>query len=321
MRFLLIFLVATALAGCTKSKAPLQTYFIGSARFTSGNRTGVGAADTLATRFYAYTSDSATTDLKTVRVTVDYSPRRQPFVYPTPITATLPSFVNTSEQLVYLDSTLAAVNELLLTTVYGVRTSAGTERWTYTATDNAGNTSARTFVITQRRPDSTTVYNNYTLRLPVPATSKVARRFLDLKSGLALPGFTLAGSLPNPELQKLTDVIVMPDGLTLASPDALDPAVYFKAGKWLKTNQSTTRFYLTALTPTTFAGVTDAVGLAGAFVAPGVPQISGLLVGQVYAFSVLNGTTPLYGLLRVAALPAGTTAGLQLEIRIAKPTT
>jgi len=318
MRFFLIFLVAVTLASCAKSKGPLQTYFVGATRFTSGNRTGVGPADTLATRFYV---DSATQGLRNVRITVDYSPRRLPFVYPTPITSVLPPAVATSEQLVYMDSTLVgSPHHLLLTTVYGVRTSAGSERWTYTATDNAGNTSARSLVITQRRADSTAVYNNYTLRLPVPATSKNARRFIDLKSGLALPGFSLVGNPTNPELQKLTDVIVLPDGLTLSSPDAdaLKPVI-LKSGKWLIGNLSKTRFYLTALTPTDFAGVMDATGLSQQFVAPGVPQISGLLVGQVYAFYVTNGTTPLYGLMRVVALPAGTTAGLQLEIRIAKP--
>ncbi len=319
MRFFLISLVAATLASCAKSKGPLQTYFIGATRFTSGNRTGVGPADTLATRFYVDASSSATQGLKNVRITVYYSPRRLPFVYPTPITSVLPPSVATSEQLVYMDSTLtSAPNELLLTTVYGVRTSAGSERWTYTATDNAGNTSARSFVITQRRADSTAVYNDYTLKLPVPATSKLARRFIDLKSGLALPAFSVVGNPINPELQKLTDVIVLPDGLTLSSPKDL-AEVYFKSGKWDASNRSATRFYLTSLTPTDFTGVTDAVGLAQQFVAPGVSQISGLLVGQVYAFYVTNGTEPLYGLLRVVALPAGTTAGLQLEIRIAKP--
>jgi hypothetical protein len=321
MRFFLIFLVAIGLAGCASKKGPLLTYFIGATRFTSGNRTGVGPADTLATRFYVDASNDVTMGLKNVRITVDYSPQRRPFLYPTPITSRLPDSVATSEQVVYMDSTFTSINELLLTTVYGVRTTAGTERWTFTATDNADNTSARTFVITQRRGDSTTVYNSYTLRLPVPATSKAARRFLDLKSGLALPGFTVAGRVSNPELQQLTDVIVLPDGLTLASPDDLAPAVYFKSGKWMRS--SVTRFSLTALTPTTFAGVTDAVGLQSAFVGPGSPRISGLVVDQVYAFYVTAGTgssaTQLYGLMRIAALPAGTTAGLQLEIRIAKP--
>lgn len=324
MRFLLIVLLAAGLAGCTKTSSPLTTYFVGAARFVSGNRTSTslpGAADTLAARLYVDATNRATQGLKRLYVTVDYSPRLQPFVYPTPITNFVLSSVKpTTEQLVYMDSTFTgAPTELLFTTVFGVRTSTGTERWTFTATDNAGNSSARSFVLAQRRADSAAVYNDYTLKLPVPATSKTARRFLDLKTGLALPGFTVAN---NPTQQLRTDMVVLPDGLTLASPDAL-PAAYFGSGKWLASNRSTTRFVLTALTPTTFTSITDATGLAQQFTGASTDRITGLAVGQVYAFYVTDKdkTTNnlLYGLLRVVALPAGTTAGLQLEVRLQKP--
>lgn len=317
MRFLLFLFLATLLAGCVKSSGPLKTYFIGAARFTSGNRTA-NPADTLATRLYVDATSAATQGLKNLRVTVDYSPRRAPFLYPTPLTSfSLSSVTPSTEQLVYLDSTYtSALNELLYTTVYSVRTTTGTERWTFTATDNAGNMSARTFVISQRRSDSTAVYNDYTLKLAVPATGRNSRRFLDLKSGLALAGFTVHN---NPDLQKLTDIIVLTDGLTLASPDAL-AAPYFGAGTWPAANRSTTRFFLTSLTPTTFSGVTDVLSLQQAFVAPGLSQVSGLTMDQVYAVAVTNGTSGTqYGLIRIVSVPAGTTAGLQMEIRMAKP--
>jgi len=322
MRFLPIFLLAAALAGCTKSHGPLTTYFVGAARFVSGNRTSnslPGAADTLAARLYVDATDKGTQGLKRLYITVDYSPRLQPFVYPTPITNFRPSSVTPpSEQLVYMDSTFTgAPSELLFTTVFGVRTSTGTEHWTFTATDNAGNSSARSFILAQRRADSATVYNDYTLRLPVPATSKTARRFLDLKTGLALPGFTVAS---NPAQQARTDIVVLPDGLTLASPDGL-AAMYFGSNKWPVSNRSSTRFVLTSLTPTAFTGITDAVGLQQQFVGTGTARITGLLVDQVYAFYVTDNEKKArsYGLLRIIALPAGTTAGLQIEIRMQKP--
>ena len=313
MRLLLCALLLLALAGCTKTNAPLKMYFIGSARFTAGNRTAA-PADTLAARLYLADTLSDPKGLKNLRVTVDYS-RRAPFAYPTPISAFLLSSVQPStEQLVYLDTTFVATNaptEYLYTATFGVRTTTGTERWTFTATDQAGNSAARSFVISQRRSDSLAVFNDYTLKLQ-PATGPAGRRYIDLKSGLVLPGYTVA---TQPEQQQQIDAILLPASLQLASPSALSDD-YFKSNTWAKDRRSTTLFSLTTLTSTGFTNATDALTISQQFVAPGTGVISGLSPDQVYAFR--TGTTAgqyVYGLLRVL----NTAVGLQLQVRTAKP--
>lgn len=319
MRFLFFLFLATALAGCTKASGPLKLYLIGSTRFTSGNRT-VGPADTLATRLYIDDTGARPAGLTHLRITVDYSPRRAPFAYPSPITGfVFASVTPATEQLVYLDSAFAASGpsalptELLFTNVYGARTSTGTERWTYEVTDQASNTVARTFVISQRRSDSTLVYNDYTLRLNTPPAGPGARRFIDLKSGLALPTFTVAQA---PALQRLTDVILLADG-SLASPDAL-AAPRLSEAVWPVANRVRTRFVKTTLTATTFPNVTDTLSIRQRFVAPGVGTLPSPTVGDVYAFRISASTAgsfpTQYGLLYVVS----TTSGLQLQIRTAK---
>ncbi|MVN76509.1 hypothetical protein GO988_09255 [Hymenobacter sp. HMF4947] len=319
MRFLLFLLLATALVGCTKTSGPLKLYFIGSTRFTSGNR-AAGPADTLATRLYIDDTGARPAGLTHLRITVDYSPRRAPYAYPSPITSFMfASVTPATEQIVYLDSafatssTSALPTELLFTNVYGARTSTGTERWTYQVTDQASNTVSRTFIISQRRADSTLVYNDYTLRLNTPPIGPGARRFIDLKSGLALPTFTVAKA---PELQRLTDVILLADG-SLASPDAL-VAPRLNDATWPMANRVRTRFAKTTLTATTFLNVTDTLSIRQLFAAPGISTLPGLTVGDVYAFRISASTSSpfptQYGLLYVVS----STSGLQVQIRTSK---
>ena len=315
MRLPLFFLLTLALAGCTKSSGPLKLYFLGANRLTSGNRTA-GPADTLATSVYLDDSLASPPGLKRLYVTVDYAPRRAPFAYPTPLSSFLIASVTPStERLVYLDTLLPnAPKHLLYSTVFGVRTATGTERWTFEATDLAGNTAARSFVISQRRSDSTATYNSYTLKLNVPATRPVARRFLDLKSGLALPSHAV---VPQPDLQRLTDAIVLPDGLRLASPDSVPRTIGFGTARWPLANRRHTLFHLTPLTPTTFAAVQDTLSIRQQYVAPVRGLLGSLVANQVYAFRTADQPAQ-FGLLLVKNTPTGTTPGLQLEVRIAK---
>jgi len=325
MRFFLVLLSVCLLAGCgVKTNGPLSLYFIGSSRYTTGNRAGVGAGDTLATRLYglADTTTVASNRLTHFRVTVDYLPQRAPFAYP----ANINLFISNPPPelgVVYLDTMLSKRKnrgEFLFTSVFGARTTSGTERWTYTLTDSVGNTQARSFVLAVRRADSLVVYHDYLLRLPVPATTVSARRFLDLKSGLALPAYSVVGSTPNYDLQKLTDVIVLPDGLRLISPDSAGALLSEK--RWpTTTNRSKTRFQLTTLTPANFNGLQDVVGIQSQFTGPGRAYLRTLVEKQVYAFQAYkpDKTTPVYGLMLVNKLPNGTSSvGLQLQIRLAK---
>lgn len=328
MRFFLVLLSVCLLAGCgVKTNGPLNLSFIGSTRFTTGNRAGVGPGDTLATRLYAITDTVTNTSNRLTRfqVSVDYLPQRAPFAYPANINLFIsnpPSELN----VVYLDTVLSKRpkqrGDFLFTSVFGARTTSGTERWTYTLRDSVGNSQARSFVLAVRRADSVAVYHDYLLKLPVPANTVSSRRFLDLKSGLALPAYSVVGSTPNNELQKLTDVIVLPDGLRLVSPDSPDSAnMVLNKDRWPTANRSQTRFRLTRLTPTDFNGLQDVVGIQGQFAGPGRAYLSTLAERQVYAFQVYkpDKTTPVYGLLLVSKLPNGTSSvGLQLEIRLAK---
>lgn len=332
MRLLLGVLSVSVLAGCAKMSGPLNLYFVSSSRFTSGNKTGLGPADTLATNLYAVVGDPNTNHLTHFTAKVTYSPQRAPFAYPVPLNLFINS-VKADPPLTYLDTTLTQT-DFSFTPVFGVRTTAGTEQWTYTATDAGNATSSRSFILSMRRSDSTAVYNDYTLKLRVPATSVYDRRYLDLKSGLVLPGYSVLGNTvvgnqsvaPSPDeqlLQQLTDVIVLPDGLRLASPDTVAALLgKFDATRWPGANRRTTRFRLTSLLPTDFTSAQDAITIQSQFTGTGRAYLKTLAVSQVYAFRAYqaDGTTPVYGLMRVLSLPNGsTTTGLQLQVRTVKP--
>ncbi|GAA4503634.1 hypothetical protein GCM10023172_28820 [Hymenobacter ginsengisoli] len=318
MRLLLVVLGLSLLAGCgAKTNGPLALYFVGSSRFTTGNKTNVAPGDTLATNLYALANGSNT--LQHFRATVTYTPQREPFAYPTPITAFFNN-VPADPEVTYLDSTFTGT-DFLYTPVFGVRTTAGTERWTFTATDKDGNTSARAFVLSVRRSDSLAVYHDYTLKLRVPASGVGARRFIDLKSGLALPAYSVVGSAPNAELQQKTDVVVLPDGLRLASPDTLGKLL--NDTRWPAARRSSTRFRLTALSATDFTSAQDTITIQSQFTGAGRAYLPALALNQVYAFRATRpqGVRPLYvyGLLLVRSVPNGTSSvGLQLEVRLAK---
>jgi hypothetical protein len=322
MRLVLILFSVLLLAGCgVKTNGPLKLYFLSSSRFTSGNRTSVGPADTLATSLYAITDTTAdkSNSLTRFTATITYSPRREPFAYPTQLSL-FRNDVPADPEVTYLDTTLRR-GDFLFTTVFGARTTSGTERWVFTARDSSGNTSSRSFVLAVRRADSIDVYNDYTLRLRVPATSVSARRFIDLKSGLALPAYSVLGKVPNPTLQKLTDIIALPDGLRLASPDTLAALLKFSEARWPAANRSITRFRLTTLLPTDFTSAQSVNVIQNQFTGTGRAYLRTLATDQVYAFKATkpDGTTPVYGLIRVVSVPNGTsTVGLQLQVRVAK---
>lgn len=327
-RLFILLLVSLPLSllviACTKINSPLKLYYISSSRFTSGSKT-VSAGDTLSTRLYAATStDAASTNrLIHFRVTVTYSPLTAPFAYPTNLATFSYTSLPTSQEVVYLDSALTTLpRDFLYTSTFGARTTSGTETWYFEAQDSDSSKSARSFTLSVRRADSTNVYHDYTLRLPSSNNTygPGARRFIDLKSGLVYPTYSV---LPNPALQKQTDLILLPDAASLATPD--DRSITLNAKRWSKANIHPTRFSLTTLTATTFADIKDTLDIKKQFVATNsTTLLTKLAVGQVYAFHTYDGTDtrpkpkPIYGLMRVVSLPAGSTAGLQLLVRVAK---
>jgi hypothetical protein len=334
MRLLLVVLGLSLLASCgVKTNGPLALYFVGSSRFTTGNRAGLVAGDTLtlATNLYA-TTDTATDKtnrLTRFTVTVRYTPQRAPFAYPTPIT----SFINNvpADSLVtFMDSTLTR-GDFLYTPLFAARTTTGTERWTFTVSDKVNGSSSRSFVLSARRRDSLAVFHDYTLNLRVPASGVGARRFLDLNSGLALPSYSVLGSTvankmaiapstSTQALQQLTDVIVSPDGLRLMSPDSASQYT-LNGTRWPTANRSSTRFRLTTFSPTDFTGAQDTTAIQNQFTGTGRAYLPTLATNQVYAFRAKrpNAIRPVYGLLLVRNVPSGTnTVGLLLEVRVAK---
>lgn len=350
MRLYLAFLLAALLlAGCAKEAGPQRLDFVNTTRFTSSNRTGLGVADTLASRVYAENNDPKGPKLGRLVVTVRYQPRRNPFLYPTPISAiNRDSIDKSAENFVFLDSALVDNNgvypdNFLMTNVFGVRTTTGTERWQYDLYNSSGDkTASRAVTLSMRRIDSTAVYNDYTLKLVIPAVgvdatvrAKSTRRFLHLRAGLALPAYTVlkAGAPGDAQAtaQKLTDLIILPDGLTLVSPDALTT---LNTSLWPTANRRATLIYrANAITTATFTSQLTATSIRAAYdaAAGAASSASGKTTGpvaanQVYAFRTDEGAgaTPRYryGLLLVVSIPTSsstvTTAGLQLQVRMPK---
>jgi hypothetical protein len=349
MRLYLALLAGLLLAGCTKEHGPQRLDFVNTARYTSSNRTGLNPADTLASRVFAENTDANGPKLGRLVVTVRYQPRRNPFIYPTPISSiNRDSIDKSSENFVFLDSALVDGNGIypsnfLLTTTFGVRTTTGSERWQYdlyNSTDQTP-TASRAVNLSMRRFDSTAVYNDYLLRLVIPAVgvdpavrAKSTRRFLHLRAGLALPAYTVikAGSpgAAQAAAQKLTDLVVLPDGLTLISPELFTT----NTAIWPTANRRKTLIYrASGITNSAFPGIIAAADIRTAYdnAVSAAGGATGKTVGpveanQVYAFRTeeVGGSTPeyRYGLLLVVSIPTSTTvtstAGLQLQVRMGK---
>jgi hypothetical protein len=340
MRYLLLFFGLALLAACTdvSEENGQRIDFVGSSRFTSGNRTVTQPGDTLASRIYAEANpDDPSQILTRLRITVTYMPRRNPFLYPTPVSSLNRDSINNNPDagLIYLDTLLTATpKNLLFTSVFGVRTTTGSERWQYDLLNPDTTVRAsRAFRVSMRRSDSLNIYHDYTLKLVSPANGPGARRFLQLRAGLALPAYsvlstTTGRSASQKVLQQLTDLILLPDGLTLVSPDS-PASSNFKLNdqRWPPANRRATRIYRSTETANTFESLLTATAIRNAFTAAANQNAgSGRLIGpvaagQVYAFKT-GGISPREGVLLVVSVPVSnattTTTGLQLRVRMAK---
>ncbi|HET9505105.1 MAG TPA: hypothetical protein VFO93_16295 [Hymenobacter sp.] len=362
MRSYVAFLLAALLlAGCAKEPGPQRLDFVNTARYTSSNRVGLNPADTLASRVFAENNDLNGPGLGRLVITVQYQPRRDPFLYPTPLSSfNRDSIDKSSGSFVYLDSTLSG-NTFSLINVFGVRTTTGSERWQYdlysSASPTTDRTASRAVRLGMRRPDSLAVFHDYTFKLVIPAVGvgtnndvrrNSARRFLHLRAGLALPAYTvvraIAPDTAQAVAQRLTDLIILSDGLTLVSPSSptlttvVNPAQRpgLSASRWPAANRRRTRIFLTGLATSAFENQADSAAIRNIYAtaANGAPATAGQVVGpvatgQIYAFRT-DESLPLaatqrpsrYGLLQVVSIPTSTTttasAGLQLRVRMAK---
>lgn len=341
MRYLLLFFGLALLAACSNvtENNGQRIDFVGSTRLTSSNKVTSTPGDTLASRIYASAnSDDPSQILTRLRITVTYTPRRAPFLYPTPVSSLNRDSINNNPDagLIYLDTLLTAnPKSLLFTSVFGVRTTTGSERWQYDLLNPDTTVQAsRAFRVSMRRTDSLNTYHDYTLKLVAPANGRGTRRFLHLNAGLALPAYSVLSTTTSrpasqAALQKLTDLIRLPDGLTFVSPDAPTSGVFkLDAQRWPVANRRATRIYLAADSASTYAAVlTDAAirdvytraqnaagGGSGQSIGP-------VRAGQVYAFRTAE-TTPRYGVILIVSVPVSTstttTTGLQMQVRLAK---
>jgi hypothetical protein len=198
MRYLLLFLGGVLLAACTDvtENTGQRIDFVGSTRLTASNKVTSTPGDTLASRIFAEANpDDASQILTRLRITVTYSPRRDPFLYPTPVSSINRDLIdkNPDGGLIYLDTLLTAnPKNLLFTSVFGVRTTTGSERWQYDLLSPDTTVQAsRAFRVSMRRSDSLNTYHDYTLKLVAPANGRGTRRFLHLNAGLALPAYSV----------------------------------------------------------------------------------------------------------------------------------
>ncbi|RZK25425.1 MAG: hypothetical protein EOO63_16045, partial [Hymenobacter sp.] len=198
MRYLLLVIGLALLTACsdvTKNTGQ-RIDFVGSTRLTSSNRVTSTPGDTLASRIYASANpDDPSQILTRLRITVTYMPRRDPFLYPTPVSSLNRDLIdkNPDAGLIYLDTLLTAnPKSLLFTSVFGMRTTTGSERWQYDLLGPDTTVQAsRAFRVSMRRTDSLNTYHDYTLKLVSPANRPGTRRFLQLNAGLVLPAYSV----------------------------------------------------------------------------------------------------------------------------------
>jgi hypothetical protein len=278
----------TLLAACTKEPRPVRLDFIGSSRFTAGNRRA-SPGDTLSVRLYASGSDdSVTLPLRHFTAQVTYDPGPQPVVYST--TGTAPSLPN-GVSLVYLDSTLLAANatrELVYQTTFGTRTTSGVERWEFTVSDGT-NSATRRFQVRVNNGDSLALFHQYTLRIP-SAPARPPRPFVALLPGLALPASALRSG---PTGRALIDLVYRPGATALE----------------LYQNNSAPRaqLRLTGLDSTTFARIAT-IGQITEVVGPALPSspvtsTGPLQLNQVFAFRTIDNHAGVFTVRRLAQTP------------------
>lgn len=291
--------------------------FVASNRFTTGNRRLTTPGDTVTTRVYAEAQND--TRLTHMRITAEYQPVPEGIIYPQ---AGYEEGKQPSFTLTYLDTTFEAVarftKEFAFQSVQAARTTAGKETWVYEATDNNGNTGKRSFYLRLGRSDSAFIYHSYRLGLQAPAANNSIRRsFLALRSGLALPKFTVRTAPQNEKAQQLIDILYIPsvtNGPGLATPTSIQAK---SAALW--PTKRLTRIRRTALTQTEFTALITTTQFASAF-AGGTSFSDSTYTGavtknQVIAFRTPEGNS---GAILVEDIITTGIPTLVLQVRVAK---
>lgn len=258
MRFRLLFLLLPLLAACAKEPGPVRLDFVGATSLTSSDRS-VSAADTIITRGFASGDDL----LARLRITVTYEPQPNPVVYPAVLSSYNPSTNPSSPELVYLDSVLGPnQRELAFRNRFGVRTTSGTERWSYSITDNSGRSISRGYRIVVRKPDSAAVLHNYTMFARLSERGTQARPFLQLAAGLLWPRFALRAQ---PDNQQLIDAVLLRrgSGVRFASPSS--DSLRASPDNWARMRRKKTVFTRITISTTRFNNLNTVASLRNAF--------------------------------------------------------
>ncbi|TGD78540.1 hypothetical protein [Hymenobacter wooponensis] len=322
MRFhptLLLFPLLGLVACETDLNSGPRVDFVASSRFNTGNRRLTVPGDTVATRIYAEAEKG--NRLTRMRITAEYQPLPEGIIYPQ---AGYREGDQDSFTLIYLDTTFETVTrfteKFAFQSVQPARTTAGKETWRYEATDNNEEVGTRSFTLRLGRADSAFIYHSYRIGLQAPSANNAGRRsFLALRSGLALPKFTVYKAPQNSDAQQLIDLFYVPSVTT--GPGLATP--FYKGAKLTDTIwpiKRLTRIRQTTLTNTAFTALTTPAQFASAF-AGGVPfpgdstYTGSVAKNQVIAFRTPEGKN---GAIFVEDILTTAIPTLVLQVRISK---
>lgn len=320
LRLLLLLLFPVVLAGCNPDPNPgPRIDLVGSTSppFLSSSRLSSLPADTFTTRVFAEARDNENGPALTrLRITVDYTPNRNPYIYPTS-TAFDPALVPKENQpLVFLDSVLAPGQRSIAFQYRAVtRSTTGRERWTFQVEDVEGRTSQRAYQLTLRNTDSAQVFHRYPLRLQAPL-ARTSRSFVMLSSGIVLPAFAVG---PSPSQAANRDSIdLVYQSITGGQPGLAAPAdPTLTLTGWPR--KRATEFRRTALNATDFGNTDTVPELLAAFAAGTAftpsTRTGSLSKAQVVAFRTATGKT---GLLLVEDFATAPATAILMQVRITK---
>lgn len=299
--FLLLLAALTGLASCTNEPRPLRLDFIGSSRFTSSNisrRPG----DTLSARLYSSVDTTSDATLSRFRVTVTYSPLRNPRLY-TGVVNLAKDTVG-DPPLVYLDTDLSTrpLRQYVYQTTFGARTTAGREKWEFMMTDSKGHSITRRFQVRVINPDSLSDMHQYILRVPA-APALPPRPYVALLPGLAFPASTLTAEAGFAN-RELIDMVFRPGNTSVE--------VYQEALRTARAELHTTRLdttqFLSLNTPAQLAAQFDESQGGNALSIP-------LVRNQVVAFRTVDKHRGVFRVRRIYQSPYPI---LELQVRVKK---
>lgn len=324
----LLLLAPVVLVSCNPDpSAGPRVDLVGSSRFLSASRTSTTTStspiDTFSTRMFAEKREDGDPDLRRLLITVEYSPTRNPYVYPNAgfEYRDIPS----DPPLVFLDSVLTGAQRQSVAFEFtaNTRSTPGREIWRFKAENESGegDKTMRSFTLRLRpsNADSLLTYHRYVTTLQAPVNYR-SRSYISLLPGLALPAFSLRQHAEN---QNLIDLVYLPlsgGGRALAAPNDAD--FVRRSAFWNSANRRATKLRSTALDSAAFTATTTPAQLTAAYNTGGtVSTTTGVLplrgTGRVFAFQTADNPAKT-GLIFVQSVVTVPTPALRIQVRITK---